>query len=149
MTKMDCAWSANGRVLKIFGANGKSSDAADQLPFFSLRTLAACLPSALRVFLGRCFKVCLRLAAAAAFLERAVELTLDPARRAGRALAAAQAKHQAGAFDAALGLVSIAESGPLDELQRAHLAGKLNLPAGEHKPALVVPQDHRGPARER
>ena len=41
------------------------------------------------------------LAAAAAFLERAAALTLDPARRADRALAAAQAKHQAGALDAA------------------------------------------------
>jgi DNA-binding CsgD family transcriptional regulator/tetratricopeptide (TPR) repeat protein len=59
------------------------------------------------------------LAAAAAFLERAVELTLDPARRGERALAAAQAKQQAGAPDAALGLLAIAEEGPLDELQRA------------------------------
>jgi DNA-binding CsgD family transcriptional regulator len=61
------------------------------------------------------------LAAAAAFLERAAALTLEPARRAQRALAAAQAKHQAGAFDAALELISIAESGPLDELQRARV----------------------------
>jgi DNA-binding CsgD family transcriptional regulator len=61
------------------------------------------------------------LAAAAAFLERAAALTLDPARRAQRALAAAQAKHQAGASDAALELVSIAESGPLDELRRAQV----------------------------
>jgi DNA-binding CsgD family transcriptional regulator len=61
------------------------------------------------------------LAAAAAFLERAAALTLEPSRRAQRALAAARAKHQAGAFDAALGLVAIAESGPLDELQRAHV----------------------------
>ncbi|HEX3832463.1 MAG TPA: LuxR C-terminal-related transcriptional regulator, partial [Solirubrobacteraceae bacterium] len=36
-------------------------------------------------------------------------------------LAAAQAKHQAGAFDAALRLVAIAESGPLSELQRAQV----------------------------
>ena len=61
------------------------------------------------------------LAAAAAFLERATALTPEPSRRAGRALAAAQAKHQAGAFDAALGLVAIAESGPLNELQRAQV----------------------------
>ena len=59
------------------------------------------------------------LAAAAAFLERAAALTLDPARRAGRALAAAQAKYQAGAFDAALGLLATAEAGPPDELRRA------------------------------
>jgi DNA-binding CsgD family transcriptional regulator/tetratricopeptide (TPR) repeat protein len=59
------------------------------------------------------------LAAAAAFLERSAGLTLDPARRAQRALAAAQAKHQAGALDAALGLLAMAEAWPLDELQRA------------------------------
>jgi DNA-binding CsgD family transcriptional regulator len=59
------------------------------------------------------------LAAAAAFLERSAGLTLDPARRAQRALAAAQANHQAGAPDAALGLLAMAQAGPLDELQRA------------------------------
>jgi DNA-binding CsgD family transcriptional regulator len=58
------------------------------------------------------------LAAAAAFLERSAGLTLDPARRAQRALAAAQAKHRAGAPDAALGLLAVARAGPLDELQR-------------------------------
>src|SRR6185312_8317129 len=42
------------------------------------------------------------LAAAAAFLERSADLTVDPARRARRALAAA-------------------EAGPLDELQRARV----------------------------
>ena len=42
------------------------------------------------------------LAAAAAFLERATRLTVEPDRRALRALAAAQAKLQAGAPDAAL-----------------------------------------------
>jgi DNA-binding CsgD family transcriptional regulator/tetratricopeptide (TPR) repeat protein len=59
------------------------------------------------------------LAAAAAFLERSARLTIDPARRAQRALAAAQARNQAGASDAALGLLAMAQAGPLDELQRA------------------------------
>jgi DNA-binding CsgD family transcriptional regulator len=61
------------------------------------------------------------LAAAAAFLERAARLTPDPARRAGRALAAAEAKQQAGAPDEALTLVASAEEGPLDEFQRARV----------------------------
>ncbi len=59
------------------------------------------------------------LAAAAAFLERSAALTPDPGRRAQRSLAAAQAKFQAGAFDAALGLLATAEAGPLHQLQRA------------------------------
>ena len=59
------------------------------------------------------------LAAAAAFLQRAVTLTVDPARRADRALAAAQSKHQAGAPDTALELLALAQAGPLDELQQA------------------------------
>ena len=59
------------------------------------------------------------LAAGAAFHERAAELTPDPKRRAQRALAAAQGKHQAGAPDAALHLLAMAEAGPLDELERA------------------------------
>jgi hypothetical protein len=58
-------------------------------------------------------------AAAAAFLARSAALTLDPARRAERALAAAHAKHQAGAFDATLGLLATAEAGPPDQLRRA------------------------------
>ena len=58
-------------------------------------------------------------AAAAAFLERSAALTLDPGRRAERALAAAQAKYQAGASDAALQLLGTAEAGPPDELRRA------------------------------
>jgi DNA-binding CsgD family transcriptional regulator/tetratricopeptide (TPR) repeat protein len=61
------------------------------------------------------------LAAAAAFLQRAVELTGDPARRVDRALAAAEASLGAGIFDAALRLLATAEVGPLDELQRARL----------------------------
>jgi DNA-binding CsgD family transcriptional regulator len=59
------------------------------------------------------------LAAAAAFLERATGLTADPAQRAGRALSAAQAQHQAGAPDAALALLAGALAGPLAPLQRA------------------------------
>ncbi|GAA1214263.1 LuxR family transcriptional regulator [Pseudonocardia alaniniphila] len=59
------------------------------------------------------------LAAAAAFLERSAGLTQDPVRRAERALAAAQAKHQAGAPDAARLLLSLAMAGPLDKLQHA------------------------------
>jgi DNA-binding CsgD family transcriptional regulator len=59
------------------------------------------------------------LAAAAAFLERSAALTLELARRVERALAAAQAKYQAGAFEAALGLLAATEAEPLDELQRA------------------------------
>ena len=61
------------------------------------------------------------LTAAAAFLERAAALTPDPARRAGRALAAAQAKAQAGLPDAALELLAQAEAGPADELLRARI----------------------------
>ncbi|WP_433299460.1 AAA family ATPase [Pseudonocardia sp. CA-142604] len=62
------------------------------------------------------------LAAAAAFRERAATLTPDPARRVTRALAAAQAKLQAGEFGPASELVLTAESGPLDDLLRARIA---------------------------
>jgi DNA-binding CsgD family transcriptional regulator len=68
-------------------------------------------------------------AAAAAFLRRAVEQTEDQPLRAERALAAAQASFQAGAFEAALAAVATAEAGELDafrraqaELLRGHLA---------------------------
>ncbi len=60
-------------------------------------------------------------AAAAAFLRRAVELTQDLARRADRALAAAQASLDAGAFEAVRELLTAAESEPLDEFQRARV----------------------------
>jgi DNA-binding CsgD family transcriptional regulator len=83
------------------------------------------------------------LAAAAAFLERAAALTLDPARRAERALAAAQATYQAGAFDASLRLLATAEAGPLDELQRARadrLRGQLAFSSsrGSDAPPLLL-----------
>jgi len=61
------------------------------------------------------------LAAAAAFLRRSVALTPDRDRRVERALAAAQASLQAGAFDAALEMLAIVESAPLDALQRARV----------------------------
>jgi DNA-binding CsgD family transcriptional regulator len=61
------------------------------------------------------------IAAAAAFLERAAELTPDPASRGGRALAAAQAKFESAAPEAALELLAVAELCPLEELQRARL----------------------------
>jgi DNA-binding CsgD family transcriptional regulator len=60
-------------------------------------------------------------AAAAAFLEQASVLTLDPGQAARRALAAAWAKLQAGAPDAALRLLATAEAGPLDQFQRARV----------------------------
>jgi DNA-binding CsgD family transcriptional regulator len=61
------------------------------------------------------------LAAAAAFLRRAAELTPEPAHRATRALDAAHATHEAGAPEAALDLLAVAASGPLDALQHARL----------------------------
>ena len=61
-------------------------------------------------------------AAAAAFLKRATELTPDPAGRGARAMAAAHANFEAGSPQAALELLAAAELGPLDELQRARLA---------------------------
>jgi tetratricopeptide (TPR) repeat protein len=82
-------------------------------------------------------------AAAAAFLQRAVALTGDSRRRAGRALAAAQANLQAGAFDAALGLLARVEAESLDELQRAQvelLRGQIALASsfGSEAPALLL-----------
>ena len=73
------------------------------------------------------------LAAAAAFLERAALLTPDPARRAGRTLATAQANLRAGAFGKALELLAMAEAGPLDEVQGARadwLRGQIAFASG-------------------
>jgi DNA-binding CsgD family transcriptional regulator len=61
------------------------------------------------------------LAAAAAFLERAAMLTPEPRCRAQRLLAAARAKRDAGALDAALGLLVAVEAGQLDPLRNAEL----------------------------
>ncbi len=61
------------------------------------------------------------LAAAAAFLERAVLLTADPAHQVERTLAAAQANMQAGAVDKALELLVMTEAWPLDEFASARV----------------------------
>jgi DNA-binding CsgD family transcriptional regulator len=60
-------------------------------------------------------------AAAVAFLERATMLTLDPARRTERALGAAGANLQAGAFDAVRHMLSLAEAGAITDLQQARI----------------------------
>jgi DNA-binding CsgD family transcriptional regulator len=83
------------------------------------------------------------LAAAAAFLERSAALTLEPRRRAERALAAARVATQAGAFDPALRLLATAEAGPLDELQCARadlLRGQIAFGTwrGSDAPALLL-----------
>jgi DNA-binding CsgD family transcriptional regulator len=70
------------------------------------------------------------IAAAAAFLERAALLTREPACRAQRLLAAAQAKRDAGALDDALRLLVAVEAGPPDALRTAeveHLRGQIAL----------------------
>ncbi len=62
------------------------------------------------------------IAAAAALLERAAELTPNPVLRGRRALAAARARIESGALEAAHGLLAAADAGPLDDLGRAQLA---------------------------
>ena len=61
------------------------------------------------------------LAAAAAFLQRAAELTPDRAVRVERSLAAAQAKLDVADVASASDLLTIAALGPVDELHRAWL----------------------------
>ena len=82
------------------------------------------------------------IAAAAAFLERSSMLTLDPARRASRALAAAQATQQAGALDQAERLLANADAGPLDSLERAQVdvlrAQIVAVNRGRDAPALLL-----------
>lgn len=77
--------------------------------------------------------------AAAAFLERAAELSLDAAARVERTLTAAQAQLETGAADRAADLLTAVESARLDDLQRAEadlLRGRI---------AFVRPGDTRGP----
>lgn len=61
-------------------------------------------------------------AAAAAFLERAAVLTADQSLRGARAIAAAEARREAAAPEAAYELLAIAERAPLSALQRARIA---------------------------
>ena len=80
-------------------------------------------------------------AAASAFLERAAVLTPDPTKRTARALAAAQAKVQAGAFDAGNELLTMAETGPLDEFERARadlLRGQIALASSASSEAAAL-----------
>ncbi|GAA0464050.1 helix-turn-helix transcriptional regulator [Paractinoplanes deccanensis] len=83
------------------------------------------------------------LAAAAAFLERAASLTTDEQRRADRALAAAQAKYDAGSLVDARVLVDRAANGRPDALRDAHithLRGHLAFASGDSAdaPALLL-----------
>jgi DNA-binding CsgD family transcriptional regulator len=84
------------------------------------------------------------LAATAAFLERAATLTADPTLKARRALAGAEAKHAAGAHDAALELLALAEAGPLDERQNARAEWlradilSVQSPGGDAEPARLL-----------
>jgi DNA-binding CsgD family transcriptional regulator len=83
------------------------------------------------------------LAAAAAFLERSVTLTVDPERRAERTLAAAQASLQAGAFGKARELLVVAEAERLDELAGARvdlLRGQIAFASGlgSDAPPLLI-----------
>ncbi|HEY7047907.1 MAG TPA: AAA family ATPase [Jatrophihabitantaceae bacterium] len=82
-------------------------------------------------------------AAAAAFFARASELTPDPMQRGQRALAAAQAKHQAGLPESSSRLLTLADASPLGEFQRAqadllraHIAFTTN--RGRETPALLL-----------
>jgi len=70
------------------------------------------------------------LAAAAAFLERSAQLTLDPDRRAERLLATVRAKRDAGDFEAAIGLLVTLETAQLSSYSTAeaeHLRGQIAL----------------------
>jgi DNA-binding CsgD family transcriptional regulator len=78
-------------------------------------------------------------AAAGAFLERAAELTPAPIRRAQRLIAAAEAKHDAGAPEAALRLLDSARDHALTALQEA-LVARLRARAG-----YALRRDRGGP----
>jgi DNA-binding CsgD family transcriptional regulator len=83
------------------------------------------------------------LLAAAAFLERSVELTADPAHHVERVLAAAQTNLHAGAFGKALELLATAEAASCDEFVDARvdrLKGQVALAShlGREAPSLLL-----------
>lgn len=91
------------------------------------------------------------IAAAATFLERSAILSADPALRSARAIAAAGAKREAAAPEAAYELLSLAELNPLTDLQRAQVGrlraqmeftrsrgGLPGAPAVRHAAALLL-----------
>ena len=83
------------------------------------------------------------IAAAAAFLERAVAFTPDAGERASRALSAAKMKLTAGDLAAAESLLAAADVGPLDELGRAQverMRGQIafDLRRGSDAPLLLL-----------
>ncbi|HET6865410.1 MAG TPA: AAA family ATPase, partial [Solirubrobacteraceae bacterium] len=83
------------------------------------------------------------IAAAAAFLERATELTPDPSNRGARALAAAQANFESAAFEPALQLLEVAQMCPLENGDRARLARlraeiAFRLRRGNDAPPLLI-----------
>ena len=93
------------------------------------------------------------LAAAAAFLGRAADLTVDPGRRGERMLAAAHLNLQAGSFDEALRVLAAAQAEPLDELGRARVGSPARRgrfrpePRQRRSAAAVARRTHAGEAR--
>ncbi len=61
------------------------------------------------------------LGTAGAYMRRAVVLTIEPERRAERAVLAAQGQIRMGSFDVAMEMLAAAETGSISDLQRAHL----------------------------
>jgi DNA-binding CsgD family transcriptional regulator len=88
------------------------------------------------------------LAAAAAFLERATQLTPGRTQQTGRALAAARFELQIGALDSTHTMLSIAEKGDCGDLQRAQI-DLLRAEAvfasnrGHQAPGLLLSAAHR------
>jgi DNA-binding CsgD family transcriptional regulator len=83
------------------------------------------------------------IAAAAAFLERAVTFTPDPGERASRALTAAEMKLEAGDLSAAGSLLAAADAGPLDDFgqaraQRVHAQIAFDARRGSDAPPLLL-----------